>query len=313
MSWARPWLRAVNRTLLTPGVCRRLLRGATVVFLYHEVSDTPSRFNRFFGLNVPPAAFSRQMELIRGFFHLIDPVGLIRGDYPRPAALITFDDGNLSFFRNAVPLLKEKGIPSVAFLNLGPIRGEICWSGLVTYLQQFEPGFFEKRDPRPRGNDFTRFSELEVNRYLDAVGPEDLLERVRSFRGPLATEEDLQEASKEPLVFFGNHSYNHFNATLLSDRLREAFWRNQEILDGLPRGRRLWSYPFSCYNDETGQSLRREGAEALFVGGGLPNFHRGGKAFYRVELEETVATEGEMFFSILKRLLPAACRGEVCP
>ena len=301
--------RAANRVLASAIFSRSILRQAVVVFLYHEVSDHPSEFNRLFGLNVSPKVFSKQMDLIRDYFHILNPPELLRGKHPRPAALITFDDGNASYFRNALPILKEKKIPSVIFLNMGPIEGEICWSGLVTYLQYREGPFYEKRNPGPKGNDFCWFTEEEVNRYLDTVDKEALLRQARAFRGVIAEKEDLQ--TNEPLVTFGNHLYNHHNALLLGAgaRLKEMYWRNQTMLEDLPRGSRLLSYPFSCWDRQTKDFLMAEGAQAVFMGGGLPNLRRNGNLFYRVELGDKVATEEGMISEVIKNIPGAAWRG----
>jgi len=303
---ARTILRAATHLLE-----RRILEKSVVVFIYHDISDAPSRFNSMFGLNVRPSIFSIQLDLIREHFHIVGPVQLVRGDYQKPAALITFDDGNLSYFRNALPILKEKGIPSLAFLNAGPIRGEVCRSGLGAYLQNFEPVFYGPRGYEPGGYDFCQFTEPEVYRYLDSVDADALLERVRAFRGPIAGKEDLEAVSTEPLVYLGNHLYNHYNATLLFDRLKDEYWKNQSILDDHPRGVRLFSYPFSRHNDETTRIIRAQGAEAIFTVGGLPNVGGKGDMYYRVELSNEVVAGSDMVSEVTKNYLAAKLKGRI--
>jgi len=277
-----------------------------VVFIYHEVSDWPSEFNRVFGLNVRPSVFARHLDVIQRAFTIIDPGRLLAGDYPRPAALITFDDGNLSYFRNALPLLKARGIPSVAFLNLGPIRGEVCWSGVVTYLARCDANF--ARSGAAGTGDYTEFGEADVRRYLESVDGDAVLDRARRFRGAIATETEIAAVATDPLVSLGNHLYNHYNATLLGDRLREEFWKNQQILDDHPRGIRFFSYPFSRQNAATLQEIRAEGAEAVFTAGGLPNTNGTADLYYRVELPDRVLGEQELISEVLKRYLPATVR-----
>lgn len=298
-----------QRLLATGPFNRRILEKALVVFLYHEVSDTPSEFNRLFGLTVSPASFSRQLDLIRERFHVIGPDALLSGGYPRPAALITFDDGNLSYFRQALPILRSKGIPSVAFLNMGPLRRELCWSGLVTYLQTQEPGFVRGSGRRPSGNEFRDLTEAEVLPYLE--GKEALRDRVRAFRGPLASEEDLRAAAGDPLVTLGNHLYHHYNATLLADRLRTQYRKNQRLLEDYPNSSRFVSYPFGCWNLATTRMLREEGAQVLFAGGGVPNLNPQGPLFHRVELTDAVTTEPQMHQALFRNLLPALVRRQI--
>jgi len=298
-----------NRLLATAPFNRRILDKALVVFLYHEVSDSPSEFNRLFNLTVSSSSFSKHLDLIRSRFQMIGPEELLSGNYQRPAALITFDDGNRSYFREALPILKSKGIPSVAFLNMGPILGEVCWSGLVTYLQQHEPDFVSRSGRRPAGNEFRDLTEAEVMPYLE--GKEVLLDRVRAFRGPVASEADLRAAAADPLVTLGNHLYNHYNATLLSGRLKEEYRKNQRLLESYSRGGRLVSYPFSCWNQATTRMLLEEGAQALFAGGGLPNFDTRGPLFHRVELDDSVTSEAQMHRTLFRNLIPAIVRRQI--
>lgn len=305
---ARTFLPAANRCLAHPAVTRRLLRDSVVVFLYHEVSESPAEFATLFGLNVRPEAFSRQLEMIGSHFHWVSPEELLAGRVRKPAALITFDDGNLSYFRNALPILKGKGIPSTALLNMGAVRGEVCWSGLATYLQKKEPGFSRFLGRKFGENDYREFTRREVNRYLDSVDAEELLGKVREFRGPVATERELESVSREPLVWLGNHLYNHYNATLLNGELREEYRKNQRLLEGHPRQIPFFSYPFSCLNRETTRILREEGTKVLFGGGGLPNWGDHGNLYAQIVLDDPIDTEEKLFSRILQNVLAGSCR-----
>lgn len=299
---------ASNLALCAAPIAKQILRGSTVVFLYHEVSDNPSQFNRMFGLNVTPSIFSKQLDLIGEYFHFIDPNQLLHGEYPTPAALVTFDDGDLSYFREALPILRKKRVPSVMFLNMGPIKGEVCWSGLVTFLQHFEVDFCEQKHPRE--DDFVRFTELEISGYLNSTDRDSLLERVRSFRGAIATGEDIEAVSEEPLVYLGNHLYNHYNAVTLSrERLREEYWKNQRMIDSHRRGTKLFSYPFgqpeTCYTRETTRLILEEGARVVFSAYPLPNFTLGGMFYHRVAMTERVRSQADLYRSIMANYLVA--------
>ena len=288
---------------------RSWLSKAVVVFLYHDVSDRPSLFSRQFDLNVSPSLFSRQLDWIAQSFHVIDPIQLVAGDYKTPAALITFDDGNRSFFTTAVPVLKRKGLPSLCFINAGPMHGGVCWSGLVTYLQHHEPGFFQKRDPRPTKRDYTRFLESEVIQYLNSVDQENLLDRVRRFRGEIATVQDLSETAANRFVFLGNHLYNHYNATLLGGRLVTEFRKNQEVVDQFPRGVRMVSYPFSCHSDEANRLLLKEGVQRLFTGFGIPNFEPGQTLLCRFEINSQIRSPQQMKSALWRNYWTQRFRG----
>jgi len=287
----------------TRPVARRLLRDATVVFLYHDVSDTPSSFNDTRDLNVPPAAFRRQLDLIREVFHVIDPDRLLSGDYPTPAALITFDDGNRSYAQEALPILKEQRIPSVSFLNMGPISGEVCWSGLVAFLCAQEPALLNVRNGQARRT-LSQMAEADLEPYLKSVDGHEFFDRVRTFRGPVLSEQDLQALSGESLVYLGNHLFNHYNAARLSpERLVQEYRKNQQLLDAHPRGTRLFSYPFgqpgTCQTSETTRLLQREGASVLFSAYPLPNVSRQRVVYHRVPMSASIRTREDLFHATL--------------
>ena len=301
-------LRVGSDALAREPVAKRLLRNALVVFLYHEVSDQPSQFNQMFHLNVPPQIFARQLDLIGQHFHFITPQQLLTGDYRTPAALLTFDDGNASVVHEALPILKAKGIPAILFVNMGPAMGEVCWAGLAAFLQYCEPAFRAQAARQP--HDFVRFTESEIARYLDTIDAEALFGRVRSFRGAIASEADLQALSTEPLLSLGNHLYNHYNArTVSAQRLRTEYWKNQEILDAHPCGVRLFSYPFgqpqTCHDDPATTLVVNEGARAVFSAYPLPNFSRHALVYHRVAMTEDVRSAGALSRAILANYLRA--------
>ena len=312
----RPCLRTARRiatrVAATPPVARRLLRHATVVFLYHDVSDTPSPFNDSRELNVSPSIFRKQLELIGETFHVIDPPQLLSGDYPTPAALITFDDGNRSYAHNALPILKEKGMASVSFLNMGPIHGEVCWSGLAAFLSRRDPSLLNGGHGTPRKT-VSQISETDIERRLASPEREALLTQARVFRGSLLSHDDVRALAGEPLVCLGNHLFNHYNAARLpTDRLVQEYQKNQRWLDAHPRGVRFFSYPFGqpgiCLTEATTRLLRREGAEALFTAYPLPNISRRPSIYHRVQLSSSVQTMEALYHAVLQNYLSARVR-----
>ena len=298
-SWQR-----VKRWIMTSSFAsQRLLRDATVVFLYHDVSDTPSPFNDRRDLNVPPAVFRRQLDLIREVFHVIDADRFLSGDYSTPAALVTFDDGNRSYAHEALPILKEQRIPSINFLNMGPIRGEVCWAGLVAFLCAQEPALLNVRNGEARRT-LSQMTEADLEPYVKSVDRQEFFDRVRAFRGPVLSAQDLQALSHESLVRLGNHLFNHYNAARLSpERLVQEYRKNQHLLDAHPRGTRLLSYPFGhpglCQTAETTRLLRREGASILFSAYPLPNVSRQRVVYHRVRMSASIRTTEDLFHATL--------------
>ena len=154
---------------------RRSIEDSLTVLLYHEVSDDPSSFMNAPSLNVPPAVFAGQMDFIKGHFNIIDPDQLREGGFEQPAALVTFDDGMLGYFENAVPIMAEREIPSINFLNMDTIEGEASWAGLLTYLAEYDTRF-QAKISGPRGGspiDTTTIQPELVRDHLSTIGSEN--------------------------------------------------------------------------------------------------------------------------------------------
>ena len=135
-------LSLVNFAGLLFGISKDIFLNRTLtVFVYHDVSDNPSEFSLKYNLNVCPEIFEHQINFIKNNFNIISSDDLLEARIPPKAALITFDDGFRSYFKNAVPILKKYSVPSIIFLNMEPVEGAIFWSGLITYLCERKEDF----------------------------------------------------------------------------------------------------------------------------------------------------------------------------
>jgi peptidoglycan/xylan/chitin deacetylase (PgdA/CDA1 family) len=75
----------------------------------------------------PPERLLRQLEQLAQYFDFIgqdDLINAIEGKkrLPKSCCLVTFDDGLKNQYQNALPILKEKGIPAIFFVNTLPIE-----------------------------------------------------------------------------------------------------------------------------------------------------------------------------------------------
>lgn len=220
-----------------------------VVIVYHDVSDDPSEFSRTFNLNVNREVFEKQIRFIKKNFSIIDPDELLNGNIPSRSALISFDDGFKSYFKNAVPILRQYNIPSIIFLNMEPVKGGIFWPGMATYLFKFDGRFrgYLKEITHRQLNENSLFlscSKKIVEDYIKNTGVLSF-ERIYRFVGEFASESDLMQASLSRLVFFGNHLFSHeLPVSLSDDEFLKSFAINQSELEKYPNYRKMFSFPF---------------------------------------------------------------------
>jgi len=271
------------------------------------VTENPSDFSKAHQLNVRPALFETQLDFITKHFTIISPGELTTNDYPTPAALITFDDGLRSYFHTAVPILQKRNIPSIIFLNMEPVEGKLFWSGLVTYLSEFDKEFqeyihsvVEVKDNEPL---FLQCSRRTVDEYLqNHPQKEILIGKARKYYGGFATYEDIMKGAMNPLVYFGNHLYNHYNVLMMTDfELQETFFLNKEKLSDFPNTLPFFSYTFGCFESQHTEKIFRMGAKAVFGSNGGINTKKGKQFYDRIGITERIKTMDDLATTVVKR------------
>ncbi len=103
--------------------------GRASVLMYHRLADRP--FDPEEGDYVLPAGlFARQLDLLAALGRAVFLPSASSGDaVPDGSVMLTFDDGCESDFRDALPLLRERGLRAAFFVN--PARlgepGRMTW------------------------------------------------------------------------------------------------------------------------------------------------------------------------------------------
>ncbi|MCF6217831.1 MAG: polysaccharide deacetylase family protein [Gammaproteobacteria bacterium] len=89
-----------------------------VVLLYHRVDD-----NFRDSVTVGVGQFDRQMEIIKRCYPVISIEDIINDNLPgytsQPLVAVTFDDGYLDNYKNAMPILLKHQIPAAFFVSTG--------------------------------------------------------------------------------------------------------------------------------------------------------------------------------------------------
>src|SRR4030042_4444685 len=86
-----------------------------VALMYHSIADNKEFFT------VSPKEFEKQMQYLKdNDFNVIDAETLInlmesKSEFPAKIVAITFDDGYLDNYENALPILKKFNFPAIIF------------------------------------------------------------------------------------------------------------------------------------------------------------------------------------------------------
>lgn len=214
---------------------RKIIRNDFLVLLYHDVSDNPSAFHRKENLYVKKRKFKNQILFLKKYYKFINPKEIKKVNHP--TALITFDDGAYSYFKNAVPFLTKKKIPSIHFLNISPIINNFFSSAFAIYL--VNNGYIKKRE----------FIDLKYDDFKPFLKNEKLCKKVKEFHGKFITLKYLKKFENNKYVYFGNHLYNHYNVLKLSKSETKYYYkRNLRYLKQFKNNLNFFSYPFGQKN-----------------------------------------------------------------
>lgn len=104
---------------------------AVPVLLYHSIAPLPDKTIPFRGLWVHPDRFRSQMAWLKRLGYrglsLRDALPYIRGEKTGKVAAITFDDGFLNTYENALPVLAEFGFTATNYFVANQVGGSNLW------------------------------------------------------------------------------------------------------------------------------------------------------------------------------------------
>jgi peptidoglycan/xylan/chitin deacetylase (PgdA/CDA1 family) len=286
-----------------------------VVFCYHEITDTPSKFQINNSLYTSINTFRVQIDWIKNNFEIINPrtyCHKTKSSFAgKPQAIITFDDGYYGAFENGLKILFDKNIPSLIFLNMRnikestPLVSSTCLyfenkenevSGLSRRLHQslfssIKKPFHLNMDPKEYHT-----HELEIKK-----NESNILE----YQGNLANIELLKKYDGSGLVSYGNHLFEHFNAIALSKN--ELFKNYQDNVIELKKFNsylNMFAYTNgrhgTCWNDTTTKLIKEFGALKIFSADGKINSNPTSYVVDRIALNENYNSINKLNYCIFR-------------
>ena len=118
-------------------------RSKLLVVCYHGVAR-PERTNGAW-LQLPTTMFEKQLEYLSANYHILpidEAITLLRANkLERPTASITFDDGYLNNYTEALPILQRFGVPATVYLATGLIGTDgLLWTTRLTLALEASVG-----------------------------------------------------------------------------------------------------------------------------------------------------------------------------
>ncbi len=121
---------------------RMVMRRKAVVLMYHRVltADEQARTASHPALVVDRQTFAMHMSVLKRHFSVLSVEQFAecmerRIPFPDSTCVITFDDGWRDNFTNALPILKEHGLPALVFLPVNYVgQRRLFWQEALTHL-----------------------------------------------------------------------------------------------------------------------------------------------------------------------------------
>jgi hypothetical protein len=217
------------------GSCYRFLHDVNnknlTVFLFHEITNSPSDFQREFKLYHNIQDFIKIINWIDKKYNIISPNN-IKNVKIKKKAIITFDDGFKGSFIHGVPYLIKKKIPSIHFINLRPIlKKKPNLVSFVNYMKNNDSSFGDYVKKHGISTDVhLRITPLLLNRYIKQNYKVINFQDILSYQGKLIDRKIIKKYIKNNLVYFGNHLYEHWNSKKLNiNYFKKYFYKNNKL------------------------------------------------------------------------------------
>lgn len=284
-----------------PRVAGRLTRGLTV-FVFHEITDSPSEFQRTSRGFTTPEALAGQLRWISSRFSVVAPTALPRlgGHDPLPgnAALLSFDDAWAGVFRVGLPILESLGLPALCFVNMATVMGAPDFAAVRRFERMTSPTHTSRLDeplslPKAR----RVVAEIEQIYGSDAT--------FRAFQGSTATPQDLEQSGRSgDLFWLGSHLFHHWDATNVSaDVVDTSALSNRQALQRYPNVLPALATPYGRPLSWPSERASKLGVRTLFVVSGGQNTAADSPVLDRLALEPEPSQERDWWWSTHRRRL----------
>ena len=273
-------------------VTRRIRRNATVFLTYHGVCRDDEELETW--TLVRESSFRLQMEFLKDTFDCLSIDEALEGgrrNMPRPAAVVTFDDGYANNVEVALPVLAELEIPATVYVTTrNVVERRLHWHdmiltaawksgvrsidlhGIAEPLGCYSLGGSGEKwyesvaavwEDVKRAEPGSRDSIVRqiVARFRDADGSRPFEIEVEGNVLTPFTPAQIAQLAAEPLVTIGAHSHGHdLLDRIPADRAAQSIRVSKQILEDLTdREIRHFAYPNGNYSPVIIDMLKKAG------------------------------------------------------
>ncbi len=204
--------------------------------MYHRFNE-----DKYPSTNIQLDVFKKQLEIIENegikFIHPKDFKKSLTQEKKNRKILLTIDDGLLSFYENAWPILKEKKIPFILFVNTREV-------GSFNYMNWNQIIELHNDNNVEIGN-HSHSHEYLVDESNEVI-KDDILKSIKIFKKKLGTDSDFFSYP------FGEYSLE-FKKIIKELGFKYAFGQHSGVID---ETKDLWELPRFPINEKYGNLER---------------------------------------------------------
>jgi len=284
---------------------REKLRNGLAIFVFHDVNDNPTKFQKKYKLSVTRSQFSSQLDWIQDNFEVISPKMLFNhSSQLKGKAILTFDDGYLGAFQSGMPLIKSRGLSALFFLNIGHIKNRTpLISALAAYLAENFSSFRSFCEANSIKHPYHLYlTPVLLNMYFQNF-KKPSLSSVEDFAGKLIDIDTLHEWEYKN-VFYANHLYEHWNYFALSDfEFKEQISLNQIELRQFSNHLDLFAYTNGMhpnFNSSVTDILKSYGIQRALTSKKGVNFDIDSFFLGRIPMSDSEFSLNNFWFRLLR-------------
>tara|TARA_B100001245_G_scaffold165666_1_gene125152 strand:+ start:1816 stop:2724 length:909 start_codon:yes stop_codon:yes gene_type:complete len=237
-----------------------------IILIYHSSFSDKNILRDQYIHNVTPENIINQIEILSKFYDLVNLDDLFCFDSKIDGKMaITFDDGYSNLFKDILPELIQKKIHSTVFLIGNTFHGNILWREKIAYLLKNPKIFNEFKYFYSKNVSFNwdyntfyresksfKFNSKELDNYLDQF----LSDYSYDITTNLVSEKE--NLIKNDYVSYGNHTYNHYVLSSLTEEEQYyEIFNNVQLLSDLDVNlSNVFAFPFGGLNDYNKSTLK---------------------------------------------------------
>ena len=295
----------IGKTINITHTNKTLAANKFFIFSFHEITDSPSVFQKKNQLFVTKKVFKNQISFIKRLFKIINPQELILGENLKNSALITFDDGYFNSFNYALNILKKSKVVPIYFLNMSAIKSQIpLLPASIEYLELYYKNFnyfIEKyKLSKPISLSVKPSQFYKLNNYIESQK-----NKINHYQGKMINYDYLKTKQQNRDFYIADHLYEHYNCLILDKtEFNNLANKNKKILKEFNNYINIFSFPNGvpniCFNKKNVNWIKNLNYNKVFANSNTANSNSKKFLLDRISLTNDDDTFNKFLFKIFK-------------